>query len=46
MDNDLYNILELSNEATLIDIKKNFKKLALKYHPDKNKKPLMCQASS
>ena len=37
MDNDLYNILELSNEATLIDIKKNFKKLALKYHPDKNK---------
>jgi len=35
--NDLYNVLELSNDATLIDIKKNFKKLALKFHPDKNK---------
>jgi DnaJ-class molecular chaperone len=35
-NNDLYNILELSNDATLIDIKRNFKRLALKYHPDKN----------
>jgi len=37
MENDLYSLLELSNDATLIDIKKNFKRLALKYHPDKNK---------
>ncbi len=37
MENDLYNILELNQDATLIDIKKNFKRLALKYHPDKNK---------
>lgn len=36
-NNDLYNILELKNDANLIDIKKNFKRLALKYHPDKNK---------
>jgi len=33
---DLYNILELSKDATTNDIKKNFKQLALKYHPDKN----------
>ena len=36
-NNDLYNILELNKNAQLIDIKKNFKRLALKYHPDKNK---------
>ena len=36
-NNDLYNILELSKEASLTDIKKNFKRLALKFHPDKNK---------
>lgn len=35
--NDLYNILELTNIATISEIKTNFKKLALKYHPDKNK---------
>lgn len=34
---DLYNILELSSNASLIDIKRNFKRLALKFHPDKNK---------
>jgi DnaJ-class molecular chaperone len=34
---DLYNVLELQNIATKEDIKKNFKKLALKYHPDKNR---------
>jgi len=37
---DLYNILELTNDANLIDIKKNFKRLALKFHPDKNKNNL------
>jgi len=36
-NNDLYNILELNSDATLIDIKRNFKRLALKFHPDKNK---------
>ncbi len=34
---DLYNILELDNNATTTDIKKKFRELALKYHPDKNK---------
>ena len=36
-ETNLYNILELNNDASLQDIKQNFKKLALKYHPDKYK---------
>lgn len=35
---DYYKILELNRSATPEQIKKNFKKLSLKYHPDKNKK--------
>ena len=32
---NLYSILELTNTATSEDIKKSYRKLALKYHPDK-----------
>jgi curved DNA-binding protein CbpA len=33
---NLYEILEVSQKATKTDIKKSYKKLILKYHPDKN----------
>jgi DnaJ-class molecular chaperone len=32
---DLYNILEIKPDASLNSIKKSYKKLSLKYHPDK-----------
>jgi DnaJ-class molecular chaperone len=33
---DLYNILEITKESTHKDIKKSYKRLVIKYHPDKN----------
>ena len=37
IDNKLYKILEISDNATENDIKKSYRKLALKWHPDRNK---------
>ena len=34
---DYYRALELNNNASLDEIRKSFRILALKYHPDKNK---------
>lgn len=33
---DYYKILEVSPNATSVDIKKSYRRLALRYHPDKN----------
>lgn len=33
---DYYQVLGLTKEASLADIKKSYKKLAIQYHPDKN----------
>jgi preprotein translocase subunit Sec63 len=33
---DFYSVLNLNKDATFEDIKKSYRKLALRYHPDKS----------
>lgn len=36
---DFYTILEIENDATIDEIKKAYRRLVVKYHPDKNSEP-------
>ena len=34
---DFYNLLEVERNASEAEIKKSYRKMAMKYHPDRNK---------
>ncbi len=44
MNSEYYQVLELTRDATASEIKKSFRRLALKYHPDRNQGDLEAEA--
>jgi len=42
--NEYYQILRVSKDSTDVEIKSSYKKLALKFHPDKNQSKLASEA--
>lgn len=39
---DYYRVLDVEKEATIEDIKKSYRRLAMKYHPDRNRNDSEC----
>ncbi len=43
MVKDYYKVMELTNEATADEVKKAYRRLAMKYHPDRNQNNPDCE---
>ena len=43
MVKDYYKVMGLTNEATADEVKKAYRRLAMKYHPDRNRNNPDCE---